>query len=58
VRRHRSKARVDDPSLAYPHLIDGGLHVVVNAPPGNAAESPKRPRMGIKEHLVTLGRIR
>ena len=57
VRAHDGKAGVHDPSLAFLDLVDSGFHVVVNAPPGNAAQSCEAARVGVKQHLVTLAGV-
>ena len=54
---HGEKAGVDDPGLAALDTINRGLHIVVDAAPGNAAKRFKRPGMGVKQHFVALGRI-
>ena len=57
VRAHHGKAGVDDAALALLDLVDGGLHVVVDAAPGNPAQGGKRARVRIEQHFVALRRI-
>ena len=57
VRGHGGKARIDDPPLALLDLVDGGLHVVVDAAPRYATQRGKGPRMGVEQHLVALRRV-
>lgn len=51
---HRLKAGVDNALFTFFHLVDSGLHVVVDPASGHAPKRSKRPRMCIKEHLVAL----
>ena len=48
VGAHHGKARIDDASLALVDFVDRGLHVVVNAAPGNAAQGCEGARVGIE----------
>ena len=45
---HHGKARIDDAPLAFVDFVDRGLHVVVDAAPGNAAQRCKGARVGIE----------
>src|SRR3989338_1356009 len=54
---HHGKARIDDPTFAFVDAIDGSLHVVVDAAPGNAAQGGEGARMGIEQHFVPLARV-
>jgi len=54
VAGHGQEAGVDVPLLAATDLVDGGLHVVVDAAPGNAAQHPEGMIVGIEQHLVRL----
>ena len=54
---HGVKSGIDGAFLAAPDFVDGGLHVVVDAAPGDATESGKGAGMRIKEHFVALCRI-
>ena len=57
VRAHRREPLVDDPPLALLDLVDGGLHVVVDAAQRDAAQRRKAFRVGIEQHLVALTRV-
>ena len=57
VADHGREAGVDLPLLAATDLIDGGLHVVVDAAPRNAAQHPEGVVMGVEQHLVGLQQI-
>ena len=54
---HDQKAAVEHPLLADEHGGDRGLHVIVDAAQGNAAEEGKAARMGVEHHLLRLARI-
>ena len=55
VRRHRRKARIDDPAaIRAGRAVDRRLHVVVDAPPGDAAQAGQTARVRVKQHLVPL----
>jgi hypothetical protein len=54
MRAHRREARVDDTALALLDLVDGRLHVVVDAPAWNATQRREAARVGIEQHLVAL----
>ena len=57
VRAHGREALVDDAALALLDLVDGRLHVVVDAPAGDAPERSERAGMGIEQHLVALAGV-
>ncbi len=57
VRAHGGKALVDDASLAFLDLVNGRLHVVIDAPARHAAERRERPGVGIEQHLVALAGV-
>ena len=57
VRAHDGKAGIDDAALALFDLVHGGLHVVVDATPGNATQGREGACVGIKQHLVTLAGV-
>ena len=54
---HGLKASVDHARFALLDLVDGGLHVVIDAAPSYTPQRRKRPRMGIKEHFMGLRRV-
>ncbi len=54
---HQQEAAVEGSRLAHEHRVDGGLHVVVDAPRGHAAEEPEGPLMGVEHHLLGLARV-
>ena len=54
---HHGEAGVDDPPLALADLVHRSLHVVVDAAPGNPAQSDERAGVGIEQHFVTLAGI-
>jgi len=58
VRAHDGEALVDGATLALLDLVDGGLHVVVDAPARHAAKRGKAARVGVEQHLVALTWIR
>ena len=57
VAHHGREADVDLAFLAAADLVDGRLHVVVDAPPWHAAQHPEGVVMGIKQHLVGLEQV-
>ena len=57
VAAHGVEAGVDGALLAMADLVDGGLHVVVDAAPGDAAKGGKGPAMGVEEHFMALAGI-
>jgi len=57
VAGHGEEAEVDLPLLAPADAIDRCLHVVVDAPPGHAAEHTEAVPMRIEQHLVGLQQI-
>jgi hypothetical protein len=57
VRGHGGKARVDHPRLARLDLVNGGLHVVVDAAPRDPAERREAAGVGIEQHLMALAGI-
>jgi hypothetical protein len=57
VAGHGHEADVDVALLAASDLVDRGLHVVVDAAPGNAAEDPEGMIVGVEQHLVRLQEI-
>src|SRR5665647_1636761 len=54
MRRHGEEACIDDATITFGDFIYGSLHVVVDAAPGNAAQSRKSSGVCIEQHLVTL----
>ena len=58
MRDHGVETGVDDAAIAFADLIDGGLHVVVNATCRDAAQCSKRAVVGIEQHFVALPWIR
>ncbi len=52
VTRHRLEPGIDAALLTDSNLVDGGLHVVVDAALRNSTEDFKGPSMGIKQHLM------
>ena len=57
VAGHRHEADIDVALLAATDLVDGGLHVVVDAAPRNAAEDTEGMIVGVEQHLVRLQEI-
>ena len=57
VRTHHGEARVDDATLALLDLVHGGLHVVVDATPGDTAQGCKGARVGVEQHFVALAGV-
>ena len=57
VADHGREARVDLALLAAADLVDGGAHVVVDAPPRHAAQHAEGVVVGVEQHLVGLLRI-
>ena len=57
VADHGREARVDLALLSAPDLVDGGSHIVVDAPPRHAAEHAEGVIMRVEQHLVGLLRI-
>src|SRR3989338_867169 len=57
VGAHHGKTRIDDSTLALVDPVDGCLHVVVNAAPGNAAQCGKGARVGVEQHFVAVARV-
>ena len=57
VRGQRGKAGVHRPRFALVDLVHRGLHVVVDAAAGDAAQRGERPRVGVEQHLVALRRV-
>mmetsp|Transcript_44314 Transcript_44314/g.78330 ORF Transcript_44314/g.78330 Transcript_44314/m.78330 type:complete len:366 (+) Transcript_44314:5222-6319(+) len=58
MRAHGLEARVDRALLADADLVDRGLHVVVHAPLGDAAQRLEGACVGVEQHLVALTGIR
>ena len=48
---------IDDAAFALLHLVNGGLHVVVDATPGYAAERFEGAGVRIEQHFVALAGI-
>ena len=57
VRAHHGEALVDAAALALPDLVDCGLHVVVDAPSGDATHRRERTGVRIEQHLVALAGV-
>ena len=57
VADHGREPCVDLALLAAADLVDGGAHVVVDAPPRHAAQHAEGVVMGVEQHLVGLLRI-
>src|SRR5690606_38577106 len=55
---HGKEARIDVARLAPTDLVDGRLHIVVDAAPRHAAKGSKGARMRVEQHLVALRRVR
>ena len=55
---HDRETGVDHPVLAATDAIHGGFHVVVDTPARHTAESNEGLGMGVKQHLMRLGRVR
>ena len=54
---HGSEPGVNPPLLATADLVDGRLHVVVNATLRHAAQHPESVVVSIEQHLVCLGEV-
>ncbi len=54
---HDLEALVYVPGLALSDLVDGGLHVVVDAASGHAAQHNKGMVVGVEQHFVGLQRV-
>ena len=54
---HGREADVDLALLAPTDLVDGRLHVVVDAPPRHAAQHPESVVVGVEQHLVSLQQV-
>ena len=57
MRAQGRETGIDHAALALFDLIDRSLHVVVDAPPRNAAQGHEAPGMGIEQHLVALAGV-
>ena len=57
VGSHSGEPGIHDPALANADLVDGSLHIVVDAAPGNAAEGPEGTSVGVEEHFMALCRV-
>lgn len=57
VRAHHRKAGIDRTAFALVNPVDGGLHVVLDAPARHTEQGRKHTGMGIEEHLVALAWI-
>src|SRR5271155_1136513 len=54
---HRRETGVDLALLAAADLVDGGSHIVVDAPPRHAAQDAEGVVVGVEQHLMGLLRI-
>ena len=54
VADHGGEAGVDLAFLAAPDFVDRRAHVVVDAPPGHAAQHAEGVVVGVEQHLVRL----
>ena len=54
VADHGREPRVDPALLAAANLIDGGSHIVVDAPPRHTTQNAEGVVMGVEQHLVGL----
>ncbi len=57
VTGHGREAGIDLAFLAAADPVDRCAHVVIDPPPGNAAQNPEGVVVGIEQHLVRLQRI-
>ncbi|MCY1309420.1 hypothetical protein D9M70_595140 [compost metagenome] len=57
MRTHHRKTGVDRAPFALVDLVDGGLHVVVDAPARHATQGREGTGMSIEKHLVALAGV-
>src|SRR5690606_8359605 len=55
---HGLETGIDRALLALVNLVHGGLHIVVDATPGYAAEGGKGTGVGIEQHFMALREVR